>query len=337
MSGHHSILFDTSIATDNAGDEIIMDAVQKELHNTVGDHFWVRLPTHDYIGRVGRRWVRDARFCVVGGTNLLSSNYPKYRQWKITPIDAVSLAEKVILMGVGWWQYQNPPDAVTALLYRNILCRNENIVHSVRDEYTRTMLSGIGITNVVNTGCPTMWSLNAESCKRIPSRRGESVLLTITDYNKKPDLDRSLIQTLTSRYREVFAWPQGIGDHAYLRELGLTNLIKPGLHSLDEALSIPGIDYVGTRLHAGIRALQHGRRSVVIAVDNRASEISKDTGLWVVQRENPQSLVELLEADTHTNLSLPEVAIESWRASMARALSNAERSRKSSTSLPNFR
>ena len=29
-------------------------------------------------------------------------------------------------------------------------------------------------------------------------------------------------------------------------------------------------DYIGTRLHGGIRALQHGRRSLILSVDNRA-------------------------------------------------------------------
>jgi hypothetical protein len=42
------------------------------------------------------------------------------------------------------------------------------------------------------------------------------------------------------------------------------------------------VDFVGARLHGGIRALQRGRRTLTIALDNRAREIAGDTGMPVV-------------------------------------------------------
>lgn len=318
MSGHNSVLFDTSIATENIGDEIIIDSVRQELQKCVNDHFFVRLPTHDNIGKIGRKWVEQADICIVGGTNLLSSQYWNYSQWKITPLDAYYLRGKVILMGVGWWQYQSKPDPLTRLLYRMILAQTEGVYHSVRDEYTRNMLESIGISNVLNTSCPTMWRLGAEHCSKIPAIRGDNVVMTLTDYNKNAELDRALFLELTARYSKVIAWPQGVGDRDYLIKLGVSNIIDPGLWSLDQALSNPNTDYVGTRLHAGVRALQHGRRTLILAVDNRAKEIAKDTGLWVVDRMNLKTLCSALDEHKRIDINLPSDSIQKWKESISR-------------------
>lgn len=317
MTGHNPVLFDTSAATANVGDEIIMESVRQELEQTVKSEFWVRLSTHDYMGSIGRRWVRNANICIVGGTNLLASQYWKFRQWKITPLDALFLRGKVVLMGVGWWQYQGRPDILTRLLYRIILSHEAGVFHSVRDKYTLNKLRSIGITNVLNTCCPTMWRLDEEHCHKIPTMRGKGVVMTLTDYNKNPDLDRVLFQELSTRYTEVIVWPQGSGDRDYMMALGLPNVIDPGLVALDQVLSKPNIDYVGTRLHAGIRALRHGCRSLILAVDNRATEISKDTGLWVVPREDVPALVNALDAEKEIKIRLPFAIIQKWKSSIA--------------------
>lgn len=317
MTGHISVLFDTSVATENIGDEIIIDSVRQELQKCVKDRFFVRLPTHDNIGKVGRKWVQNADMCIVGGTNLLSSQYRKHSQWKINPLDAYYLRGKVVLMGVGWWQYQGKPDNLTSFLYRTILAQKKGVYHSVRDEYTRNMLESIGITNVLNTSCPTMWNLEAEYCRKIPVSRSDSVVMTLTDYNKNIELDRILYLELTRRYSKVIAWPQGVGDRDYLMGLGVSNIIEPGLWSLDQALSTPNIDYVGTRLHAGVRALQHGRRTLILAVDNRAKEIAKDTGLWIVDRQDVQSLCSALDAHKSIIINLPSSSIQKWKESIA--------------------
>ncbi|HXP89844.1 MAG TPA: polysaccharide pyruvyl transferase family protein, partial [Fibrobacteria bacterium] len=95
MNDTPSVLFDTSVATENAGDEIIMEAVQRELRSASGDAFFVRIATHDYPGSTGRRWIRKSDLCIVGGTNLLSSHFFRYRQWKFSPWDAFLLRQKV--------------------------------------------------------------------------------------------------------------------------------------------------------------------------------------------------------------------------------------------------
>ena len=53
-------------------------------------------------------------------------------------------------------------------------------------------------------------------------------------------------------------------------------IISPNLRSFDFILENEDIDYVGTRLHAGIRAVQKSVRTFIVTIDNRAKEISKD-------------------------------------------------------------
>ena len=46
------------------------------------------------------------------------------------------------------------------------------------------------------------------------------------------------------------------------------------------------IDYVGTRLHGGMRALQHEKRTIILGIDNRAIELNKDYNIPVIEQKN---------------------------------------------------
>ena len=61
-------------------------------------------------------------------------------------------------------------------------------------------------------------------------------------------------------------------------------IIPRDLEAYERRLIQGNVDYVGTRLHAGIFALNHKVRSIIVAVDNRAIEIAKDTNLPIVRR-----------------------------------------------------
>ena len=89
--------------------------------------------------------------------------------------------------------------------------------------------------------------------------------------------------------------------------------VKPSLQALDEILTID-IDYLGTRLHAGIRALQNKKRTLILAVDNRAIEISKDTNLPVVPRNDWESITSWIESDYTTQIILPWSNIDKWKS-----------------------
>ncbi len=50
------------------------------------------------------------------------------------------------------------------------------------------------------------------------------------------------------------------------------------------------VDYIGTRLHGGVFCLLRGKRSLIVEVDNRATEIARDTGLPTVKRVDLETL-----------------------------------------------
>ena len=87
-----------------------------------------------------------------------------------------------------------------------------------------------------------------------------------------------------------------------------------GLENYDSLLEHKEIDYVGTRLHAGIRAIGKRHRTIVIAIDNRAKNIANDTGLPIVLRENIGNLLkEKIESNFETDIQMPWDEIEKWK------------------------
>ncbi|MUK29469.1 polysaccharide pyruvyl transferase family protein [Aliivibrio fischeri] len=309
-------LFDTSIASENVGDFIIMDAVREQLEELVTVNQIITLPTHDNFGCEGQRFLKLSEFSLVGGTNLLSSNLLKYKQWKFSMADLYYL-DKAILMGVGWWQYQDKPDFYSRAVWKRVL--NNNMLHSVRDSFTEKQLKSIGVNNVINTSCPTMWKLTSEHCKDIPRSIGKSVVFTLTDYNKDIEADSELIKVLQNNYEHISYWPQGSGDVSYFHDLVGNNeykieLLSPNLSSLNQALRKPNVDYVGTRLHAGIRALQNKVRTVIIGIDNRALEKSRDFNLMVLERKKIIELDKLINSEFVTDILLPIDNINKWKS-----------------------
>lgn len=232
--------------------------------------------------------------------------------WKLSPIDGL-VCGGVVLMGVGWYQFQSGVDPYSRWLLRRIL--SNQYVHSVRDSYTKKMLNSIGITNVVNTGCPTLWGLTPEHCRRVPVEKGDCVLTALNTYMPNNKLDRALLQTLRRHYRKVYFWIQNHADYAYAKRLD-PNLIflEPTLTALDDFLTnTPGVDYLGNRLHGGIRALQHKARSLIVEIDNRAQMIGADFGLPTVERDNFDGMARWIERSSEVKIRLPQSTIESWK------------------------
>lgn len=308
-------LFDTSIASENVGDFIIMDAVNEQLAEVIYTEQIITLPTHDTFGKEGRRILSLSKYAIVGGTNLLTSQYFKYQQWKFRARNLTVLNNSV-LMGVGWWQYQTKPDLITSKILKRIL--SSEFIHSVRDEYTKKQLAKIGIYNVINTSCPTMWKLTPEHCKNITKTKAKSVVFTLTDYNKNEVADLHLIETLVQNYQDIYYWPQGTGDLAYIDRLVNKikcniNILPPNLTALNNTLKTESIDYIGTRLHAGVRALQLSKRTIIIGIDNRALEKSKDFNLTVLSRDEISKLDSLINSTFETVINLPIDNINKWK------------------------
>lgn len=309
------LIFDTSIASKNTGDSIIMDAVFRELTLIFENDYLINVPTH--IGlklNDQRKWNRDCDTVIVGGSNLLSSNMNDYNQWTINMVDSLFLKE-AILLGVGWWQYQKPPNLYTKILLKRIL--NKKLFHSVRDGYTESKLKNIGIGNVLNTGCPTLWKLTDDHCKKITVEKSESAVFTLTDYNKDTKNDSLMLDTILKNYRHIYFWPQGSGDLSYLKSINNSeniNVLGNSLTDFDELLNkTEGLDYIGTRLHGGIRALQRNKRSIIISIDNRAKEMGENYNLPVLEREQVNELDDLVKSKFETSIKLPIEAISNWR------------------------
>ena len=298
-------ILDTSIASDNLGDEIIMEAINEAVFQMLPNAYVYRVASHEYMSWVSRRIIEKSRFCIVGGTNLLSSRMGIKALWKLAPWDLLKVRD-VVLMGVGWRDYMGVPDPYTRLILRRVLA--SDYVHSVRDSYTESKL-GFARRKVSNTACPTMWSLTEDHCAQIPTQKAHSAVTTLTWYNPDPVRDRILLSSLKRHYKTVYFWPQQSEDDAYFESLGISGVksISPSLRAYDGVLQDEDCDFIGTRLHGGIRALQKRRRCLVIAIDNRATEISKDFELPVMPRRESADSREL---DLRRSADASEVARE---------------------------
>jgi polysaccharide pyruvyl transferase WcaK-like protein len=309
-------LMDPSIGTSNMGDYIIQDAVKKYIRQIFPSSFVANFPSQLSRKMDSVSLMQSQDIILIGGTNLLASNMESRFQWKVNPRDSFFLSNKMVLFGVGWWQYQDTPNAYTSQLYNALL--NKDYLHSVRDSYSRDKLHSIGIRNVVNTTCPTLWEVTPEKCLSIPMEKANDVITTLTFYNKDYGQDGALIRTLQANYRNVYVWIQGFEDLQYLKELA-PNMeriipVNPDLTFYNEALANSDIEYVGTRLHAGVRALQLGKRTLIVAVDNRAVEIAKDTNLNVIKRSELDKCIQFIKKPYTTDIRLPEEEIQRWKA-----------------------
>lgn len=297
----------------NLGDLIIQEAVNRELINIFGECEVRSVSTHTNMKKEQIRTIQNCSLTFVGGTNLLSSKMNEYRQWKISLLNSFQI-KNAILLGVGWWQYQESPNLYTQILLKSAL--SNKIFHSVRDNYTKLKLESIGIKNILNTGCPTMWPLSDIKPEDIPSSKSENALLMLTDYSRNIDLDRKLIELLTKQYKTVFVWPQGRKDLEYIREFKFPLVIlEHSMEALNSFLkSEIQFDYIGTRLHGGVKCLLSQKRTLVLEIDNRAKEIAIDTGLPTAQRDNFDYIEQWIKSASITKIKIDISTIHRWKS-----------------------
>ncbi|TDO02676.1 polysaccharide pyruvyl transferase family protein [Sunxiuqinia elliptica] len=318
-------ILNPAIGTSNLGDSIIFESVYRELRDLFDEDLFTSFPTQIHTSYDAKYLMSQKDLLFVAGTNLLASNLEERMQWKLTPSHRRFLSNKVVLVGCGWWQYQENPNNYTSKLYERIL--NHNLIHSARDSYTVKKLNSIGIENVLNTTCPTLWNINPEFCSTISRIRKRNVITTLTFYNKNKSDDLEMLTMLSNHYETVLLWVQGYEDIVYLNELNQNirniDIIPPTLEALDAALSKGDCDYIGTRLHAGIRAIQNGIRSLILAVDNRALEIGKDVNLNVIERADVSEVKSFINGEYETAIVLPEENIRAFKASLKNYRSNS--------------
>lgn len=317
-------LLNTSIRTFNQGDYIIVESVKREMRELLDSAFVVELPTHAPVARrseFGFRPYRNAdfinlskiEFSLLCGTNLIAKSVSrKWNQWNIQRGDT-RIVNNVIAVGVGSAPGFSGLDASAKKVYSRTF--SLEYIHSTRDERTARLLRQCGL-KAVNTGCATMWSLTEEHCSRIPTEKSDIVVTTITDYKKSANADAALLRLLKATYREVYLWIQGIGDMDYALSLGVEKdirFIPPNLTAYDAFLTEHECDYVGTRLHAGIKAMQKGRRAIVIGVDNRSADIAATYDINYVARGEIEAIEAKIKSRFKTNVGIDERAIETFK------------------------
>ena len=310
-------VFDTAAFSDNLGDEIIMDSVWDVLHEIMPGQPIHCTPSHRRATLCELRAGRQARLSIVGGTNILKSHMLVRGNWKITPLDYLAW-RNVVVLGVGWQQYGGDVDLPTKLFLNTVMSPHH--LQSVRDPHTFTMLSPI-LPNTIYTACPTMWGLDEAHCARIPKHKAQDVIFAVTYYRPAPEADLHLLDILKKNYRRVFFWPQQDGDLAYARDCGMTGMtqIEPKVSAYNDVLDNEDVDFVGARLHGGIRALQRLRRGLIIPVDNRALEMGSSTNLPVISRDEPEAITHWINTPAPTRLVLPWDAIARWKGQFSNA------------------
>ncbi len=310
-------VLDTSICSMNVGDFIIMDSCYKVISELFPNAQKIHFPTHERITRVGLKRQKEIGLNFLCGTNCLNSSMFLHRQWNVGYLNSI-LMKPVVSLGVGWGNYQNAPDFYTKTLLKKIFS-NQHFL-SVRDSYTEEKFKLAGLKNVINTSCSTMWTLTPEHCQLIPQNKADDVVFTLTDYRKNKEFDLTLIRSLKNSYKNVYFWAQGSQDYNYFmsfnNEINDINVIPANLKSFDSLLDKHmSLDFVGTRLHAGIRALQKGKRTTIISVDNRAEEKKKDFNLNVIPRDwDISTYIDFFNNSYTTNIKIPLENITKWRS-----------------------
>lgn len=320
------VILNTQISSDNLGDNIIMYYTRKVLDEILLNQKTIEIPTHIEATKEQIHEMINSKAVIVCGTNFLSPHMELQSVWKFN--DKMINIKNLILMGVGWAGYSNP-GIYSKKVYSTLL--NNKYTHSVRDQFTLNMLKKSGVSNVLNTNCVTLWGLD-KFCNEIPNIKSSKVIFAVTGYKNDKENDKYLIDLLKKEYKEVYFWPQGNTDFEYLNSfynLKDISILERTLDSYNDLLTNNDIDYVGSRLHGGIHALQHKKRAIILAVDNRALEISKDTNIPVIKiNEIKQKLKDKINSKWNVNIYLNNDNIKKWKETTKSLINNYEETNK---------
>lgn len=316
------ILFDTSQGTQNLGDYIIRDSINKEMNELLCKSFVTRYSTHTPISRwyqlIKPGYILDecknANFKLLCGTNLFKKSLVRINSdWNIG-LSSIPYYKGAIAMGCGMEHNSKVFDIYTKFIYKNIL--SKKYIHSTRDQKTKEFLDKLGVKSI-NTGCPTTWMLSKTHCEKMPTQKSDKVIFTLTDYKKDEFNDQILIDILNKNYKEVYFWIQGSKDLEYfnnMKNIENIKLINANLEDFREQLLKGNVDYVGTRLHAGIYAMKYFVRSIILIVDNRARDMKETYNLVAIERNKINDLEYVINSDFKTEININEKGINEWKS-----------------------
>ena len=307
------IIFDTAICTSNLGDEIILDAICRNMKEVFDNNFMLRLSTHSsnfsfmQMMKNNKKinYCSNADYKFVCGTNLISQKRVGKinTQWQIHPYE-IPIFRNSILIGAGTTDGAENLDFYARYLYKNVL--SHKYMHSVRDELTKRVIESLGF-KAINTGCPTLWELTPEHCREIKKSKSENCIITVSGYEdqKNKSADQIFIDIVRKNYNKLYAWIQTTEDEKYLRSLKGTKNIERiySLSKYREILTNGNVDYIGTRLHGGVFAMQNKVRSVIISIDHRAEGFHETNNIPIIRRKNIRNHLEkLINSDFETKI-----------------------------------
>ncbi len=322
------VVFDTALGTSNVGDEIILDSIYDNMSDVFDEHFSLRLATHvnnfsmkQVLHRNTKiRYFQNADWKFICGTNLIAqTRFGKINsQWQLYPSN-LSIYKNCVLIGAGTTQATEKLDFYARHLYRKVL--SKEYVHSVRDDLTRRVVESLGC-RAINTGCPTLWKLTPEHCEKIPTKKAPNCVMSVSGYSPQTDRMRDLkmLEILRRNYKTVWAWIQTTDDESYLASLEKQAGIEPfariySLSRFRDVLQNGDVDYVGTRLHGGVFAMQHFCRSLVISIDHRAEGFHRSNHLPILRRTEVEDQLEsVIHSEFATEISIDSEAIAAFKS-----------------------
>lgn len=312
------VLFDTAQGTTNEGDYIIKEGIEREMQYLFKDQCIVRYSTHQPISRFCQTFRKNliyktcnsSDYKFLCGTNLFMNSLLRiFPNWNIN-LTSCQYYRGSVAIGCGMDMNTRHTNIYTKTIYKRIL--SQDYIHSVRDERTKKFFESLGV-KAVNTGCPTLWGFTPELCESIAKKKKNNVIFTLTDYKKNPSLDREFIELLRSHYNKLLFWVQGYNDYEYLKSISNIDdieIIPQSLAAYEQALKLTDVEYVGTRLHAGIYAMQKGIRSIIVSIDNRAEDMRESYNLPVVSRKNVSNKI---TSEFETKICVPHKTIQLWK------------------------
>lgn len=288
------VLFTPHTASSNLGDEIIHLYVKRFLRNIHPDEQIIELPSQLlFFSRRANKHLRNASKIYIGGSNLFSMRFPRIHQFAgIVPL--ILSRKKVVLLGVGQHSYEPRRWPLNKLLWTSVL--DDSSIHLLRDQQCCESILSLG-RNALNSGCITLSAVVPFVVHNL--EKIENIVFTLTYYRENIDRDKAFVQYLYSLEKNIYFWPQDYQDIEYLKSLRSDcnfNYLEPNIESFTVALDSNSM-YIGTRLHAGIHALNLKVPSFIYLIDNRSIEMKKDQR--IIGFESLDNLNELLKKNNY--------------------------------------
>lgn len=253
-----------------------------------------------------------ANYKFVAGTNCLTDDLKKHPQWVINKFNK-KLYKDCILVGVGRISDYEMPTNYSQKIYKDIL--SKNFKHSVRDEGTKMVLERMGL-KAINTGCPTLWGFTPEKCAKIPKKKAKNAIISVSGYNEQrnEEKDQQMIDIVNKNYDTVYAWIQTAVDEDYLMHFKGVKNIKCiySLNKFKETILLDNVDYIGTRLHGGIFAMQNECRSIIISIDERARGFHQTNNIPILERDKMDELENLINSEFETKIKINQEEINEF-------------------------